>query len=43
MAVRDGEFVFEDGGLTVGEYVERWLKDSVRGTVRQSTYEGTST
>jgi integrase len=27
MAVRDGE------------YVERWLKDSVRGTVRQSTYE----
>ena len=31
--------VFEDGGLTVGEYVERWLKDSVRGTVRRSTYE----
>ena len=39
MAVRDGEFVFEDGDPTVGEYVERWLKDSVRGTVRQSTYE----
>ena len=39
MANRDGGLVFEDGGLTVGEYVERWLKDSVRGTVRQSTYE----
>ena len=39
MADRDGGLVFEAGGLTVGEYVERWLKDSVRGTVRQSTYE----
>jgi integrase len=39
MADRDGGLVFEDGGLTVGEYVERWLKDSVWGTVRQSTYE----
>jgi integrase len=39
MADRDGGLVFEDGGLTVGDYVERWLKDSVRGTVRQSTYE----
>ena len=39
MADRDGGLIFDDGGLTVGEYVERWLKDSVRGTVRQSTYE----
>jgi integrase len=39
MADRDGGLVFEDRGLTVGEYVERWLKDAVRGTVRQSTYE----
>ncbi len=39
MADRDGGFVFVDRGLTVGDYVERWLKDSVRGTVRQSTYE----
>ncbi len=39
MADRDGSLVFEDGGITVGEYLERWLKDSVRGTVRQSTYE----
>jgi len=39
MADRDGGLVFDDGGLTVGEYVERWLKDSVRSTVRLSTYE----
>ena len=31
--------VFDAGSLTVGEYLERWLKDSVRGTVRMSTYE----
>lgn len=31
--------VFEAGSLTVGEYLQRWLKDSVRGTVRASTYE----
>ena len=31
--------VFDAGGLTVGEYLERWLKDSVKGTVRHSTYE----
>jgi integrase len=40
MADRDGGFVFEAGSLTLGEYLELWLKDSVRGTVRQSTYEG---
>ncbi len=39
MADRDGGFIFDDGGVTVGQYVERWLKDSVRGTVRQSTFE----
>jgi integrase len=39
MADRDGGLVFEDGGLTVGEYVEWWLKESMRDTVRQSTYE----
>lgn len=27
------------GALTVGVFVERWLEDSVRGTVRQSTYQ----
>jgi integrase len=39
LADRDGGLVFEDGGLTVEDYIERWLKDSVRGMVRQSTYE----
>jgi integrase len=31
--------VFDAGSITVGEYLTRWLKDSVRGTVRVSTYE----
>src|ERR671916_2044209 len=39
MADRDGGMVFDAGSLTVGEYLDRWLKDSVRGTVRQSTHE----
>ena len=30
--------VFDDENLTVGEYLDRWLTDSVRGTVRESTY-----
>src|SRR5919199_5952396 len=38
MADRDGGLVFDAGSLTVGEYLDRWLKD-VEGTVRQSTYE----
>src|SRR5215207_1140902 len=40
MADRDGGFVFDAGTLTVGEFLERWLLDSVRDTVRQRTYEG---
>jgi len=32
-------FTFDAGSLTVGEYLERWLKDAVQGTVRRSTYE----
>src|SRR5437763_249138 len=39
MANRDGGFLFEAGGLTVGEYLDRWLSGSVRGTVRASTFE----
>ena len=39
MADRDGGLAFDAGTLTVGEYVERWLKDSVQGTIRQSTYD----
>ena len=31
--------VFDAGSLTIGEYLTRWLEDSVRGTVRVSTYE----
>ncbi len=38
MADRDGGLVFDAGTLTVGEYLDRWLTDSVRDTVRQSTY-----
>ncbi len=30
--------VFDDQGLTVGEYLDRWLGD-VRDTVRKSTHE----
>ena len=30
--------VFDAGTLTVGEYLDSWLRDSVRGTVRTSTY-----
>ncbi|MDQ3509600.1 MAG: site-specific integrase [Actinomycetota bacterium] len=35
---RDGGLVFDAGSLTAGEYLARWLSDSVRGTVRSSTY-----
>ncbi len=31
-------FVFDAGDLMVGEYLRRWLTDSVRGSVRHSTY-----
>src|SRR5215212_10129527 len=40
MADRDGGLVCDAGNLTVGEYLRRWLSDSVRDTVRQRTYEG---
>ena len=39
MADRDGGFVFDAGNLTVETYMARWLSDSVKGTVRISTYE----
>ncbi len=39
MADRDGGRVFDAGSLTVGEYLDRWLTDCVKGTVRESTYE----
>jgi integrase len=43
IADRDGGFVFDGENLSVGEYLTRWLNDSVRGSVRSSThasYEG---
>ena len=39
MADRDGGLVFDAGKLTVGEYVTRWLEDSVKGTVKPVTHE----
>src|SRR5215204_1846731 len=39
MADRDNGLFFDAGNLTVGDYLDRWLSDSVRGTVRVSTYE----
>jgi integrase len=40
MADRDSGLTFDAGKQTVGEYLQRWLADSVRDTVRQRTYEG---
>lgn len=39
LSQREDGLDFDDEGLTVGEYVARWLKGSVRDTVRASTYE----
>jgi integrase len=39
MVDRDGGLIFDAGHLRVGEHLQRWLKDSVKGTVRPSTYE----
>ena len=36
---REGGLVFNAGNLTLGEYLLRWLSDSVRNTVRASTFE----
>jgi integrase len=38
MSDRDGGLIFDAGALTVGEYMDRWLKE-VKDTVRQSTHE----
>ena len=38
-AARDGGLVFDADALTLEEYLNRWLRDSVRGTVRQRTWE----
>ena len=38
-ANRDDGLVFDTDNLTVGRYLERWLTDSVRDTVKATTYE----
>jgi integrase len=38
-ADRDGGLVYGAGSLKVGEYLRRWLSDSVKDTVRSTTYE----
>jgi integrase len=39
LADREGGLTYDAGKQTVGEYLARWLSDSVRDTVRQRTYE----
>ncbi len=39
MADRDGGLVYDAGSITVEEYLNGWLRDSLRGTVRVSTVE----
>src|SRR5215216_7134736 len=38
MANRDSGLVYDAGHLTVGDYLDRWLMDSVKGTVKETTY-----
>lgn len=40
LADRDGGLTYNADNLKTGEYLQRWLEDSVRDTVRQRTYEG---
>jgi integrase len=35
----DRGLTFDAGSLRLGEYLRRWLEDSVEGTVRNTTYE----
>src|SRR5919107_3564182 len=39
LADRASGYTFDAENITVGEYLERWLNDSDRGSVRTSTYE----
>src|SRR5688572_24008131 len=38
-ADRDGVLVFDADNMKLGEYLGRWLADSVRDTVRPTTFE----
>src|SRR5215204_4969169 len=37
---REGGLVFDAKNLTLREYLDRWLEDSVKDTVRLTTYQG---
>ena len=41
-ALADGDegLTFDVGSLMLGDYLSRWLNDSVRGTVKANTFEG---
>jgi integrase len=39
LADRNGGLTYDAGNMTVGEYLNRWLNDSVRDTVRRRTWE----
>jgi len=39
MADRDGGLIFDAKNQTVGEYLDRWLNDSMRGSVKPVTFE----
>ncbi len=39
MTDADRGLTFDAGSLTLGDYLERWLNDSVRDTVRDTTFE----
>ena len=39
LADRASGYTFDTENMTVGEYLDRWLNDSDRGSVRPSTYE----
>src|ERR687890_2799199 len=39
LADRDGGLIFDAENLTVSEYLDRWLRDSVQGSVSTRTYK----
>jgi len=38
MADRDDGLLYDAGKLTIGEYLDDWLADAVKGTVKETTY-----
>jgi integrase len=38
-ADRDQGLIFDEENMTVAEYLDKWLKSSVRGSVRRSTFD----